>query len=168
MSAGDWVVRIARWVLALIGAYFVVVLIVVLLPTGHHHGPEPPPLRARRQLRVIASAQQAFSSSCTRGDAYARSLEDLAKPAPYGKPFIADEWIRPRHNGYVLTMTIPEDSAVEGESCNGLPLVSRYFVETHPEDPSTGWRSFAIDERGTLYSSDKPIAPGMGGASPDF
>ncbi|HEX6162144.1 MAG TPA: hypothetical protein VFZ31_02175, partial [Vicinamibacterales bacterium] len=112
-------------------------------------------------------AQQAFSAACTRVDAYARSLEDLAKPAE-GYRFITAEWIHARHNGYVLTMTIPPGAAVEGVSCNGLPLVSRYFVETHPEDPATGWRSYAIDERGTLYSSDKPIAPGMQGAQPDF
>jgi hypothetical protein len=140
---------------------------VVLLLPSHRHGPEHPSMRARRHLRVIASAQQAFSSSCARADAYARSLEDLARPAE-GYVFIAAEWVPARHNGYVLTMTIPAGSEMKGLSCNGLPLASRYFVETHPEDPSTGWRSFAIDERGVVYASDKPISPGMDGAQPDF
>jgi len=126
-------------------------------------------------LKVINSAQSTFSSSCG-GNGYAQSLEDLRKP-PAGSTagFIAPDLSRNGviRSGYVVTLMAgpgAETVTAASQTCNGseTAAVSRYFAEVHPlRVGETGQRSFATDNRGTIYynNTGQPIPPDMAGAS---
>lgn len=124
-------------------------------------------------LRNINSSQQAYSSSCGNGG-YAQSLEDLMRPAvPGGSAFISASATNKYWYGYTITMIPAPGSAVvtaATATCNQAraDLVSGYFVEAHPTVSEPGRRSFATDERGTIYvnPSGALIQPGMDGAEP--
>jgi hypothetical protein len=118
-------------------------------------------------LRSINSSQQAYASSCAR-DKYAMTLETLTKPPLQGgTPFIFAGADRGSWRGYAVTMQA--GAPVDVETCNGARVgTSSYFVEAHPIDAGAGRRSFATDQRGTVYQNTdgKVIQPGMAGAEP--
>jgi hypothetical protein len=126
-------------------------------------------------LRAINSAQKTYSLSCG-GNGYAQSLQDLIKP-PSGSTtgFITPDLSKNgvMRAGYVITVKAgPEAEIVSPASrtCNGAeaPAVSSYFADAYPvEMGKTGQRSFAVDERGTIYvnNTGERIRPGMAGAS---
>lgn len=123
-------------------------------------------------LRSINSSQQAYSSSCGNGG-YAQSLEDLMRPVPGGSAFISAQATNKYWYGYTITMIPAPGAAVvtpATATCNQAraDLVSGYFVEAHPTVSAPGRRSFATDERGTIYvnRSGALIQPGMDGTEP--
>ena len=110
-------------------------------------------------LRAIYSGQAAYSSSCARGG-YAQSLEDLALPPAGGQagfvsPDIAASGVR--KSGYVLNLgpgTVATVVTVKAQVCNAPAddAIASYFAEGHPINVAkTGYRSFGMDNRGTIY-----------------
>lgn len=124
-------------------------------------------------LRTINYSQQAYSSSCGNGG-YAQSLEDLMRPpVPGGSAFISTQATNKYWYGYTITMIPAPGAAVvtlATATCNQAraDLMSGYFVEAHPTVSAPGRRSFATDERGTVYvnQSGALIQPRMVGAEP--
>ncbi len=125
-------------------------------------------------VRAVNSAEAAFAASCG-GGGYADSLVNLATPAAGGTPFIspdlgaADPALK---SGYNLTLTDPGVAPIQvlvaANTCNAVAnSMSTYFVHAEPVTiGSTGQRSFASDNRGTIYqlATGAPIANTMAGA----
>jgi len=124
-------------------------------------------------VRAVNSAEAAYAASCG-GGGYATTLVNLGTPAANGTPFIspdlgaADPSLK---SGYNITL---EDGLAAqvvlaaGNTCNNVAASSSvYFVHAEPVTVgSTGQRSFASDNRGTLYqlAAGTAIPPGMAGA----
>jgi type IV pilus assembly protein PilA len=107
-------------------------------------------------LRAINSGQSTFSSSCASG-AYAQSLEDLAAPvgtssAGFISPDLNVNGIL--KSGYIVNLEPGEEQATNPlpVACNGTDPDISYFAEAHPANVgSTGQRSFATDQRSTIF-----------------
>jgi hypothetical protein len=116
-------------------------------------------------LRAIISAEMTFSALCG-GGGYAISLEDLARPERRtGERFVASDLAEGRPRG-TYTFTIVRgarqnvtDVSTAAATCNGSKgnPASSFFASAAPITPSTGDRFFAVDERGLIYFSSKPI-----------
>jgi len=110
-------------------------------------------------VRAVNSAEAAFAASCG-GGGYANSLINLATAPANGTPFIspdlgaADPAVK---SGYNVTLTDPGLAPivvlVAANTCNTIAnSMSTYFVHAEPITVgSTGQRSFASDNRGTIY-----------------
>ena len=118
-------------------------------------------------LRAISSAQSIYTSSCALGG-YAVSLEDLAKPPTGGgEPFISPDLATNgvTKSGYRLTLARGAapgvtDVGTAAATCNGSgnTPASAFFASAEPETPDvTGVLYFAVDERGLVFSSKRPI-----------
>jgi len=110
-------------------------------------------------LRAIFSGEAAYASSCARGG-YAQSLEDLALPPAGGQagfvsPDIAANGVR--KSGFIFNVgpgSNPSVVTVKAEVCNAPAddALASYFSEGHPVGVgTTGYRSFGMDYRGTIY-----------------
>jgi prepilin-type N-terminal cleavage/methylation domain-containing protein len=124
-------------------------------------------------VRAVNSAEAAFAASCG-GGGYATTLVNLATPPMGGTPFISpdlgasDPALK---SGYTLTLEIgaaPTQVLAAANTCNTVAASqSTYFTHAEPITPgSTGQRSFASDNRGTIYqlSTGVAIANTMAGA----
>ncbi|MDA1183057.1 MAG: type II secretion system protein [Acidobacteria bacterium] len=108
-------------------------------------------------LRVISSAEAAYASTC--GGGYAPSLEDLAlAPVDGGPAFITSDLSTTgvAKSGYVMAVAAGTNTAVmtsSAETCNGgAETVASFHAHTEPSSVgSTGQRSFATNESGTIY-----------------
>ncbi len=107
-------------------------------------------------VRAINSAQATFASSCG-GGGYALSLTALAAPPAGGVPFISpdlsatDPAIK---SGYTVSVTAQGIQVLAAaNTCNTTAnSMSSYHVSAAPVTAgSTGQRSFASDNRGTIY-----------------
>jgi len=108
-------------------------------------------------VRAINSAQATFASSCG-GGGYALTLTALGTPPPNGGvPFVspdltaADPAIK---SGYTVAVEGKDDIVLMGtDTCNAAAnSMSTYVVTATPVTVgSTGQRSFASDNRGTIY-----------------
>jgi len=117
-------------------------------------------------VRAVNSAEAAFAASCG-GGGYATTMVDLGTPPVGGTPFIspdlgaADPAVK---SGYNITLTDPGVAPIvvlaAPATCNlVLPSQSTYFVHAEPITPgSTGQRSFASDNRGTIYQLATGVA----------
>ena len=126
-------------------------------------------------LRSINSSESTYSSSCG-GNGYAVTLADLLLP-PAGSTagFISpDLWTNGvTKSGYIVNLAGDVSSVVvtpASQTCNAAAnaAVSAYFAEAHPVTiGSTGQRSFATDNRGSIYflNTGAIIPAGMVGAS---
>jgi prepilin-type N-terminal cleavage/methylation domain-containing protein len=104
-------------------------------------------------MRALNSAQATFAASCG-GGGYAASLTGLATMPTNGVPFISPDLTSGTKSGYAHTMTGGgADVLVQAQTCNNVAASkTTYFAEAHPQTVgSTGQRSFATDQRGTIY-----------------
>ncbi|MBI3046827.1 MAG: prepilin-type N-terminal cleavage/methylation domain-containing protein [Acidobacteria bacterium] len=114
-------------------------------------------------VRAINSAETAYAASCG-GGGYAQSLADLGLPAPGGQPFVGPDLVGGTKSGYTLVVTnlagalsvLPAASTCNGASADS---VDRYHASAVPLTlGSTGQRSFASDDRGTIYQDVTGVA----------
>jgi prepilin-type N-terminal cleavage/methylation domain-containing protein len=110
-------------------------------------------------LRAIHSGEATYASSCARGG-YAQSLDDLALPpagseAGFVSPDMAANGVS--KSGFVFNIgpgTVPTVVTAKAQVCNAPAddAISSYFAEGHPVTVgTTGYRSFGMDYRGTIY-----------------
>ena len=108
-------------------------------------------------MRAIHSSQANYFSSCAGNQGYANTLVELGTPPLGGVPFISPDLgtvVAPTKSGYDVTMTgTGVGIAFAGNTCNGFANVFPGFFANATPDVlgSTGQRSFAVDERGTVY-----------------
>jgi prepilin-type N-terminal cleavage/methylation domain-containing protein len=124
-------------------------------------------------VRAVNSAEAAFAASCG-GGGYATTMIDLGTAPMGGVPFIspdlgaADPAVKSGYNIGMGAGVGPVQVLTAANTCNAvLPSMSTYFVHAEPITPgSTGQRSFASDNRGTIYqlSTGVAIANTMAGA----
>lgn len=118
-------------------------------------------------LRSIVVAEAAYSATCANGG-YAVSLEDLAKTQAGSGGFVTPDLgtTGVEKNGYRLTIERDSSSDVvdigtAAATCNGSAHApaSSYFASAEPVTPgTTGTRYFAVDARGAIFESTRPIA----------
>jgi len=124
-------------------------------------------------VRAVNSAEAAYAASCG-GGGYATTLVNLGTPPAGGTPFIspdlgaADPSLK---SGYTITLAnglAPQVVLVQANTCNNIAASSSvYYVHAEPITAgSTGQRSFASDNRGTIYqlASGAIIPANMAGA----
>ena len=124
-------------------------------------------------VRAVNSAEAAYAASCG-GGGYAITLVNLGTPPAGGTPFIspdlgaADPSLK---SGYTITLEnglAPQVVLVQANTCNNIAASSSvYYVHAEPITAgSTGQRSFASDNRGTIYqlASGAIIPANMAGA----
>jgi type IV pilus assembly protein PilA len=109
-------------------------------------------------LRAINSGQSTYSSSCASGG-YAQSLEDLVEPptnstsiSGFVSPDLASNGVL--KSGYIVNLEAgaEQSETTMATACNGSTPDVTYFAEAHPATVgSTGQRSFATDERSTIF-----------------
>lgn len=106
-------------------------------------------------VRAISSAQVAYAAGCG-GGGYAATLEQLATPPTGGQPFIGRDLNvnGVQKSGYTFTVTGGTDT-VSDNTCNAIDSVGSYDTSAVPITPgSTGQRSFASNETGTMYQDN--------------
>jgi type IV pilus assembly protein PilA len=109
-------------------------------------------------LRTISGAEASYAATCG-GGGYAPSLEDLAAaPIGGGPAFITSDLSTTGviKSGYALAVAAGTDSTVmtpSAATCNGgTDTIASFYAHTEPSSVgSTGQRSFATNESGTLY-----------------
>ena len=107
-------------------------------------------------VRAINSSQATFAASCG-GGGYAQTIADLAKAPAGGVPFISPDLVGGVKSGYNVTVEDglgAVDVLAAANTCNAAAANSRstFFAHSEPvQVGSTGQRSFASDQRGTLY-----------------
>ena len=116
-------------------------------------------------LRVINSAQNAYSSSCGSG-LYAATLGELGTAPAGGQPFISPDLVPASGNtvsksGYNVTLA-GTGSAVTGAAaaCTttaGSALRPTYFADAAPISTSTGGRYFGTAETQTIFQHTSAI-----------
>jgi hypothetical protein len=155
--------------IGVVAALLVVVLAAVIVPGFLRACCEGYESSAIGLMRAINSSQQAYASACAHGK-FAAELKTLTvPPLQGGTGFIEKTIVGGVRNKYQYSMRAQGETSIADDTCNGSHLVTAgYFVEAHPADPTTGWRSFATDERGTVYekADGTPIQPGMAGTQP--
>jgi type IV pilus assembly protein PilA len=116
-------------------------------------------------VRAISSGNATFASSCAAGG-YAGSLATLAAPPSPGAPaFISPDLSTDpsEKSGYSVGIA-PTGAAQVAATCNARPAYPDYLTNATPTViGGTGQRSFASNNRGTLYFQNDglPIAVGM-------
>jgi type IV pilus assembly protein PilA len=124
-------------------------------------------------VRAINSAQVTYAASCG-GGGYATDLVDLATPpaTPNAQSFISPDLNANGvdKSGYDFVLA-PGANVQEvlpaANTCNGTVSSSTYHVTASPlQIGSTGQRSFASNNSGTIYQAfdGEPIGEDMGGA----
>jgi type IV pilus assembly protein PilA len=110
-------------------------------------------------VRAINSAQATYAASCG-GGGYAQTLTDLSTAPAGGVAFISPDLSQTdpaTKSGYVITLANGTGAATvlaAASTCNGAAAASTtaYYAHAEPSDVgSTGQRSFATNETGTLY-----------------
>jgi len=124
-------------------------------------------------MRTIGSAQAIYAASCG-GGGYASTLENLALAPPGGVGFVGPDLDTTGivKSGYKMTVSPGTDAtivAATAATCNGAaPTVATFHVHAEPVTVgSTGQRSFASDNRGTIFylSTGATIPATMAGAT---
>jgi type IV pilus assembly protein PilA len=104
-------------------------------------------------IRALNSAQATFAASCG-GGGYANSLTALATAPTSGVPFVSPDISTGTKSGYTHTLAGGTTVVLaQASTCNNIAdSKTTYFAEAHPTTVgSTGQRSFATDQRGTIY-----------------
>jgi len=125
-------------------------------------------------VRAISSAEATYAASCG-GGGFAQSMADLAKAPTGGVPFISPDLATDgvTKSGYIVNVDPGTDTTVvtvNTATCNtaAAAAIATYFSEAHPVTVgSTGQRSFATDQRGTIYqlAAGTTLTTAMTGAS---
>jgi type IV pilus assembly protein PilA len=118
-------------------------------------------------VRAVLSGQANFASTCG-GGGFATTNAGLSTAPPAGQPFISPDLatanVAPGKSGYTIAVAAsgdPNDRAVlaAANTCNGVAGSQAMFHVT--ADPltrgQTGTRSFASDQRGTIYFSNTAV-----------
>jgi prepilin-type N-terminal cleavage/methylation domain-containing protein len=121
--------------------------------------------------RAVNSAEATYAASCG-GGGYAQSMADLAKTPAGGVPFISPDLVGGVKSGYNIALAAPtavQVVLIAANTCNtaGADALAGYYVHTEPITVgSTGQRSFASDNTGTIYQlgSGAAIPNTMAGA----
>lgn len=103
-------------------------------------------------VRAISAGQTAFSSSCG-GGGYAETLNALATAPPGGASFVSPD-VTAAKSGYLIVNTGSGAVVLPAAgTCNAVADARRgYLVTATPITVgSTGQRSFASDQQGTIY-----------------
>ena len=109
-------------------------------------------------VRAINSAEATYGAVCG-GGGYAQSLADLALAPTNGVPFISPDLAAGQKSGYTLALGAPVSTLVvlpKASTCNGSASDSleTFYVHAEPTTPgSTGQRSFASNNAGTIYQN---------------
>jgi prepilin-type N-terminal cleavage/methylation domain-containing protein len=122
-------------------------------------------------VRTVNSSEATYAASCASGG-YAQSLADLGLAPAGGVPFISPDLIGGVKSGYNIAMGAPVANQVvmaAANTCNvsAANALSGFFVHSEPVTVgSTGQRSFASDNTGTIYqlASGAAIANTFAGA----
>ena len=108
-------------------------------------------------LRTIGGAEATYAASCG-GGGYAPTLEGLALAPAGGVGFISPDLGTTgiTKSGYTMTVATGTDATVvaaTAATCNGGPAtVASFYSHAEPVTVgSTGQRSFASDNRGTIF-----------------
>jgi prepilin-type N-terminal cleavage/methylation domain-containing protein len=114
-------------------------------------------------LKVVTSAQVAYSASCGSGS-YAPSFTILSTPVTPGGPgFLSEDLgnaVVPVKTGYRFTLVPGVGAAVGPMDCNGAATTSRYYGSAVPVGfQATGNRSFAVSSAGTIWQLTLATAP---------
>jgi type IV pilus assembly protein PilA len=112
-------------------------------------------------VRGLNSAEATYAASCG-GGGYATVLADLALAPAGGVPFISPDLAAGTKSGYTVALAAiagAQNVLAAGSTCNNSSVASQasYHVAADPVTRgSTGQRSFASDNRGTIYQA--PLA----------
>jgi len=125
-------------------------------------------------LRAINSGESTYSSSCANGG-YSQQLEDLVlPPANSSAGFVSPDMKSTGviKSGYIVSLlpgaTVAPVVTLAASTCNASAkdAIPTYFAEAHPVSPgSSGTRSFATDQRGTVFQDNSGLGPVMTTAS---
>ncbi|HSL20034.1 MAG TPA: prepilin-type N-terminal cleavage/methylation domain-containing protein [Vicinamibacterales bacterium] len=105
-------------------------------------------------MRAIHSSNANYFSSCGNNQGYTIALVDLFTAPPGGVPFISPDLATDPSlkSGYTVNLDPGAGALATGAGCNGAATQSAFFAHAEPITiGSTGQRSFAIDQRGTIY-----------------
>jgi prepilin-type N-terminal cleavage/methylation domain-containing protein len=116
-------------------------------------------------VRAINSGEATYAASCG-GGGYAQTLEDLYLVPSGGVPFISPDLQTTGivKSGYNVTLAAGTDTTVvldQAMTCNGAAAdaITTFYAHAEPVGVnSTGVRSFASDQRGTLYQKSDGTA----------
>ena len=106
--------------------------------------------------RAVNSAEATYAASCG-GGGYAQSIADLALAPAGGVPFISPDLVGGQKSGYLVALAAPvanQTVLAAANTCNAAAAnaLAGYYVHTEPITVgSTGQRSFASDNTGTIY-----------------
>ena len=126
-------------------------------------------------VRAINSGEATYAASCG-GGGYAQSLADLYKaPSGGGVPFIGPDLATDgvTKSGYTVNLdpgSVTTTILAAASTCNAAAAAAIATFHAHAEPSavnSTGVRSFASDQRGTIYqnAAGTAIAAGMASAT---
>jgi len=108
-------------------------------------------------MRTIGGAEATYAASCG-GGGYAATLENLALAPAGGVAFISPDLgtTGVTKSGYTMTVAVGTDATVvaaTAATCNGgAATVASFYAHAEPVTVgSTGQRSFATDNRGTIF-----------------
>ena len=110
-------------------------------------------------VRAVNSAESTYASTCA-GGGYAQSLADLGIAPPGGAPFISPDLVGGVKSGYNLAMGPPTAVMVvttAANTCNTATAdaLAGFYIHVEPVSVGgTGQRSFASDNRGTIYQKN--------------
>ena len=112
-------------------------------------------------LRVVATAQKVYATSCG-GGAYATTFIVLGTPPGGGQSFISADLgssLTPTKSGYAFALTPGAGSVAGPLDCNGQATNSAFYAAASPLSGTTGGRAFAVNANSTLWQL-------MGGTPP--
>jgi prepilin-type N-terminal cleavage/methylation domain-containing protein len=117
-------------------------------------------------MRSINSAQATYAAAAA-GGGYATTLPTLGIACGAGtQPFLSADLTQAAtilKSGYNIELTDGANPAVGPNDCNGTVSSTVYYASAEPATPdSTGVRSFATNQGGTVWQDSAPAA----GAAP--
>lgn len=104
-------------------------------------------------LRVINSAQAAYSSSCGR-NAFALTTVVLAN----GR-YLSEDAALASKSGYLFAMTAGGGGTAPNADCNGLAAQTSYYASADPISSGSGRRGFATNPAATIWEDVDGTAP---------
>jgi prepilin-type N-terminal cleavage/methylation domain-containing protein len=121
-------------------------------------------------LRAINSGQATYSASAA-GGGYAVLLPTLGQPCPGGtEPFLSPDLtsaVTVLKSGFTVTLTTSGGAAGPND-CNGTATELSYYATATPADfGTTGNRSFATSQSGTIWQNSTATPPVQPFAPPD-
>ena len=117
-------------------------------------------------MRSINSAQATYAAAAA-GGGYATTLPTLGVPCGASQAFLSADLTQAAvvlKSGYNIELADGANPAVGPNDCNGTASSTVYYASAEPATPdSTGVRSFATNQGGTVWQD---AAPGAAGAAP--